>query len=187
MAFCPDCGKAVAEQAVKCLACGKELGGPKGAARFKGTMMMQAPAPAPAGTAAPSAPEPAAVPKPAAKPLKGTMIGGMAAPAPPTAPAADAAHAPTPAAAAPKQASDAANAADDGDGGDGRFLVGDPMAPPEATPAAMPPDQAPRPLRHRSPPAAEPSPTGRAVLIALTGMAVMAAIAALVARQLGLF
>ncbi|HMI91844.1 MAG TPA: hypothetical protein VK509_10800 [Polyangiales bacterium] len=66
MSFCPHCGKSVAEQAAKCVACGGELQ-PRGkGARFKGTMMMQ-PGQAPAG--APATPVPAAAPVPAiAKP-----------------------------------------------------------------------------------------------------------------------
>lgn len=66
MAFCPHCGKSVAEQAVKCLSCGGELEAKAKAARFKGTMIMQ-PAAAPAAAAAPApaaaAPAPAAAPK----------------------------------------------------------------------------------------------------------------------------
>jgi hypothetical protein len=63
MSFCPHCGKSVAEQAAKCIACGGELQ-PRGkGARFKGTMMMQ-PGAAPVG--APATPTPAApAPEPA--------------------------------------------------------------------------------------------------------------------------
>jgi hypothetical protein len=68
MSFCPHCGKSVAEQAVKCLACGGELQ-PRGkGVRFKGTMMMQ-PGQAPAATPVAPAPEPAvATPASAPKP-----------------------------------------------------------------------------------------------------------------------
>jgi hypothetical protein len=65
MAFCPHCGKSVAEQAVKCLSCGGELESKAKAARFKGTMIMQ-PTAAPAAAAAPApAPAPVAAPAPA--------------------------------------------------------------------------------------------------------------------------
>jgi hypothetical protein len=61
MSFCPHCGKSVAEQAIKCVACGGELQ-PRGkGARFKGTMMMQ-PGQGPAG--APATPLPPAAPAP---------------------------------------------------------------------------------------------------------------------------
>jgi len=66
MAFCPHCGKPVAEQAAKCIACGGELEAKAKAARFKGTMMMQVTPQAPASAPAPAAtPEPAPVVAPA--------------------------------------------------------------------------------------------------------------------------
>lgn len=47
MSFCPECGKAVGPNAAKCASCGfalPEAEKPGGGARFKGTMMMAAPA-----------------------------------------------------------------------------------------------------------------------------------------------
>ena len=45
MAFCPECGKSVTEEAAACTACGKALPNAKktAAARFNGTVMMAAP------------------------------------------------------------------------------------------------------------------------------------------------
>jgi hypothetical protein len=45
MAFCPECGKSVADEAATCTACGKALPSSKksAAARFNGTVMMAAP------------------------------------------------------------------------------------------------------------------------------------------------
>ncbi len=73
MAFCPHCGKSVAEQASKCAECSGELE-PRGkGVRFKGTMMMSpgtAPLIQPPGAAkpaaAPVAPMAATAPMPAA-------------------------------------------------------------------------------------------------------------------------
>src|SRR5689334_10171320 len=127
MAFCPNCGKQVTEQASKCLSCGHELEAKAKSARFKGTMMMSPaavatpqapataspeppkPAPAPAPAAAPAAASPARGPASASsKVMKATMLGtGGAGLAPPlglrtnTAPGAGAMNAPPPAAAAP--------------------------------------------------------------------------------------
>jgi len=206
MAFCPHCGKNVTDQATKCLACSKELKpiAPAGV-KFKGTMMMQAPAPQAAATpevpapaaaqpAPPAAPPPAAA-APAAKPsepklsLKGTMIGGMGAAAvPPTKPAAPAPAPPAaaPAAPAPQRppVADTPSSGEDVDDA-GHFLVGDPMAPPEeAAPAPRP-----NPALGYTPPntAQSPEGNGRILMVAVTAMAVMAAIAAAVARQMGLF
>ena len=83
MAFCPNCGKPVTEQASKCLACGQEFEPRAKAARFKGTMMMT-PASAPQAAAAQSPPPaakpaaPAAVqqPPPAAAPAARTATPG---------------------------------------------------------------------------------------------------------------
>jgi hypothetical protein len=82
MAFCPNCGKPVTEQASKCLACGQEFEPRAKSARFKGTMMMTpATAPQPPAAATPAAP---AAPPAAAKPQPSPAA---AAPAPrPTAP-----------------------------------------------------------------------------------------------------
>ena len=80
MAFCPHCGKSVAEQAVKCLSCGGELEAKGKPARFKGTMIMQpaaAPA-APAAVAAPAAPAPVAAPPSVSTPAPAS--GGVAVP-----------------------------------------------------------------------------------------------------------
>ena len=65
MSFCPNCGKAVTEQASNCAACCKELEPRAKAARFKGTMMMQAGA-APPGMQPPAAEPPKPAPAPAA-------------------------------------------------------------------------------------------------------------------------
>jgi hypothetical protein len=81
MAFCPHCGKSVAEQAVKCLSCGGELEAKGKPARFKGTMIMQ-PAASPAAAAAP-APAPAPVAAPIAAPPAAASTPGMAVPTKP--------------------------------------------------------------------------------------------------------
>ena len=96
MAFCPHCGKSAADQATKCISCGKDLTPLKpagGGGKFKGTMLMtpgQAGAEAKPPAAQPKAPapdqptaqKPAAQPQPAAPspakksaPFGGTMIG----------------------------------------------------------------------------------------------------------------
>jgi hypothetical protein len=72
MAFCPNCGKPVTEQASKCLACAQEFEPRAKAARFKGTMMMT-PANAPqAATAPPATAAPAAAPAPQPAPPAAT-------------------------------------------------------------------------------------------------------------------
>lgn len=152
MSFCPHCGKSVAEQAVKCIACGGELQ-PRGkGARFKGTMMMQ-PGQAPA---APTPPAPAAAPTPAiAKPAP--------APAPAPAPEAQRAIAPAPSKAKHTML---------GAGG----LGGLGLAPPpgvnmnKPTVASVPPG-APPPAAGPSslPPAAPPSPPAPDPALADTG------------------
>src|SRR5262249_13833648 len=124
MAFCPHCGKQVGEQAIKCIACGKEIEPKSKGARFKGTMMMSpgagaapaAPAPAPDPPNPAEAPKPAAAPAPqpmprapSSKVMKATMLGtggpGLAPPPglrpTPQAPVAPAAAAPAAAAPAP--------------------------------------------------------------------------------------
>ena len=79
MAFCPHCGKSVAEQAVKCLSCGGELEAKGKPARFKGTMIMQpAAAPAAPAAAAPAAPVPVAAPPIVSTPAPAS--GGVAVP-----------------------------------------------------------------------------------------------------------
>jgi hypothetical protein len=133
MAFCPQCGKSVTDQASKCLACGSEFEPRAKGARFKGTMMMspgaaasvpQRPATPAAGTEQPAAaavpPPPAPQPAPRAptpapsKVGKATMLGtGGAGLAPPIGrPSAQSAaalpKAPPPAAAAPAAAAPAA-------------------------------------------------------------------------------
>ena len=82
MAFCPHCGKSVAEQAVKCLSCGGELEAKGKPARFKGTMIMQpAAAPAAPAAAAPAAPAPPpAVVAPPSVSTPAPASGGVAVP-----------------------------------------------------------------------------------------------------------
>ena len=129
MAFCPQCGKSVAEQASKCLACGHDLATRAKAARFKGTMMMTPgtaapvpPRPAPPAAAAPNAgaaakqppaaataPAAAVPPPPPSKVSKATILGTGGAGLPPpskaaSAPGASALNAPPPAAGPPKAA-----------------------------------------------------------------------------------
>lgn len=95
MAFCPECGKAMAADATRCVYCGHEIENKAGAAggRFKGTMMMAtspvakaSPAQAAPAQAAPAqavpvepakaaAPAAAAAQAPAKSAAKATMIG----------------------------------------------------------------------------------------------------------------
>lgn len=97
MAFCPHCGKPTTKEATKCIACGKDIGVQKKAARFAGTMMMSAndaavdaglraappkapqpasvPPPPAAAAAAPPAPPAPAVPAPPPRKLAATMMG----------------------------------------------------------------------------------------------------------------
>lgn len=85
MAFCPHCGKPTTKEATKCIACGKDIGAQKKAARFAGTMMMSAnDAAVDAGlkAAPPKAPQPASVPPP---PVAGPAV--VAAPPAPAVPA----------------------------------------------------------------------------------------------------
>src|SRR3954470_15313753 len=118
MAFCPECGKAATGEATRCMHCGHELDSNAAAAksagaRFKGTMMMSAPAVAkPAAKPAPAEP-PAPAPAPVAAPVQapakmapkqtmiGTGLGPLTGPKPAAAPAQPAAAAPMASAATP--------------------------------------------------------------------------------------
>jgi predicted RNA-binding Zn-ribbon protein involved in translation (DUF1610 family) len=130
MAFCPNCGKQVTEQASKCISCGKDLDPKAKAARFKGTMMMSpaagpaVAAPAGGNAKAPEAPKPAPAPVAAVAPapkaptpgpskvMKATMLGtGGAGLAPPPAKARAVTTPNAPAQAAPPPAAGAAAAA----------------------------------------------------------------------------
>ncbi len=223
MAFCPNCGKSVGEQAPKCASCGKALeqqpGGKGG--RFKGTMLMtpaavpagmqlpakkpepgaprSAPAATPAATAQVAAPVPAgsSAPSPAPGNLKATMLGtggagGLAPPAsgPPAGSAPQPAAAPAPTEAAPGSPPEQSPAADaladtaphpkGGDDDSQRFLVGDPMAPP-----ADQPSETGRRQAYITPTSAG-SGAGMLILVALLGVAAIAAVGYFAARKMGL-
>lgn len=207
MAFCPHCGKNVTSEATKCLGCGKLFNSaqPPTKGKFAGTMMTKAPAPEASADAAPAAPAaappapaaaapaaaaPAAVPAPKPKPmsLKGTMIGGMGAPAAPPAtetPATPATPATeTPATPATETPADAAKSERPRSESSGGFLVGDPMAPPDSTPAPVRLQaREPVPVDTRS----EAQGSNRMLMVAVAAMLVMAAVAAGIAHKMGLF
>lgn len=86
MAFCPECGKPNADQAIKCSSCGKELpqAAKSGGAKFKGTILMSsaaaskqfgvaAPAPTPVNEK-PNTSEKSAAPAQSAAEMKQTNL-----------------------------------------------------------------------------------------------------------------
>jgi hypothetical protein len=151
MAFCPNCGKPVTEQASKCLACGQEFEPRAKAARFKGTMMMT-PAGAPAAAAQPATAKAAAAP--AAQPASSAAT--------PATPATPGVRTTTP---GPSKVAKVTMLGTGGMGIAPQLAPPGParataqQAPPPAAGAAQPPASSTGPTSVSSPPAASPAPT----------------------------